>query len=550
MKNLFNLCCLLFILCSTAVSAQEIKGETITVLKGGITVIRFASDVVNFRVGDKEDYNINVEEGTSIRIWAKNGVSNPKTTNLVVTEGKRNHLFTIEYKEKGDFNSTYYDFSNLKALKKKLNEKGDTDTKPQEVQEKPVEEEVVVKQTDKKKEKQEKAQAEKLAKEENDSRIAAERKKQEALEAQIAEEKRKQLELEEKIALEKKNREEKAQKLAEEKKAKEEKAAEDLAKKKREQQELKANQEKKLAENNARIAEEKRQKELQQKSLAEQQKEQATLNAKLAEEKRQREALEKKLAEEKFRNEQNEKALALETNKRKQKEEALAKEQAAREAKEAKLAEEKRKRELAEQKIVEEKKKKAEQDRLAQEELAKYVPPPAEIDIRKNFPNINFNEPPAGQYFDGMHFGDTMAYYKGAQAYLKQADNPKYKNAGTEIDQVRIELCSINFSGKAAYVKFKIDNKTNSYFILGATMLKILEAESGKKYQLNPYYISSFPIIEANSSAYVVYVMKPEQNISPDSFVMMSIRERQTNKKYELNFPGNFYTDALKEASK
>ena len=54
-----------------------------------------------------------------------------------------------------------------------------------------------------------------------------------------------------------------------------------------------------------------------------------------------------------------------------------------REAKEEKLAAERKKREDAEQKIIEEKNKKAELERIAKEEREKYVPPPAQVDIRK-----------------------------------------------------------------------------------------------------------------------------------------------------------------------
>ncbi len=550
MKNVYLLLICLFAFIGS--HAQEIKGETITVLKGGITVIRFADDVVNFRVGDKEDYNINVEEGSSIRIWAKNGVSNPKTTNLIVTEGKRNHMFTLQYKEKGDFNSTYYDFSNLKALKKKLAEKSSGEStastpEPEPVVETPKAEEKppVV---SKKKEKEEKALAEKREKEEKAQALAVEKERQAALQRNIDEEKRKQADLEVQLATAQKERAEKERKLALEKQAKDEKASEDAARKKKAQEELKNQQQAQYAAQQERMAAEKKEKEEKAQKLALQQKEEQALNAKLSAEKKQREALERKLAEERLKSEQHDKALAMETAKRKQQEEALAKEQALREAKEQKLAAERQKREEATRKLAEEKRKKEEADRIAKEELAKYVPPPVEYDIRKEFPNINFKEPPVGQYYDGNYFADTSAYYKASQVYLNQSENTTYKNAGTEIDGVRIELSNINFSGKAAYVRFKIENKTNHYFLLGATMLKILEAESGKKYQLNPYYISSFPILKAGESAYVVYVMKPEQNISPDSFVMMSIRERQTNKKFELNFPGNFYTDALKAA--
>ncbi|HOZ50843.1 MAG TPA: hypothetical protein PLU17_03235 [Chitinophagaceae bacterium] len=556
--------------------AQEIKGETITVLKGGITVIRFNADIVNFRLGDKEDYNINVEEGTSIRLWAKTGVTDPKTTNLVVTEGKRNHLFTIQYKEKGDFNSTYYDFSNLKELKKKLSSKPVVkEESVTEIVEEKVEEEKPIASNDKKKETESKSA--KKAREEKEKQLAKEQKEREELEANIASEKQKQADLEkqiasekqeraEKLASDKKVREAKELKLAKELKEKEE--SERLAlleKKKQEELDKKIASEKKLKDETAaklekerKLREEKEKKLIEDRiakqehdlALANTQKEQNELNAKLAAEKKQRESLELKLAQERAKRDANEKALALETQKREQKEAALAKERQVSEAREQKLALEKKKREDADRKILEERKKREEQEQIAKEERERYVPPPPTIDIRKKFPTINFNEPPEGQYFDGQYYADTTAYYKAAQVYLVQKEDAKFKNAGTEMDGIRIQLCNINFSGNAAYIRFKIENKTSNYFILGATMLKVLEAESGKKYQLNPYYLSSFPIIDANSSDYIVYVMKPQQNISPDSFVMMSIRERQTSKKFELNFPGNFYTDALKAVEK
>ncbi len=565
----------MIVLLNISVQAQDIKGETITVLKGGITVIRFNADVVNFRLGNKEDYNINVEEGTSIRLWAKSGVTDPKTTNLIVTEGKRNHLFTIQYKEKGDFNSTYYDFSNLKELKKHIlatssaNHETVKEIEKKEPEERPLAESVVIsKEKDTKIEKKELEEKQKqLAKEKQeratlDKSLAEEKAKQDALDKQLANEK--QVELA-RIEKGKKDAAEKNQKALTEKKAKEEgdriaaeaKIQDELDKKIAAEKKLKeeralqlAKEKKAREEKEKKLLQSKAEKEENDRAVAQAQKEQAELNTKLAIEKKQREVLEKKLAEERAKRDANEKALTLETQKREQREADLAKETLAREAKETKLAQERKKREDADKKIADEKKKREEQERIAQEEREKYVPPPAEVDIRKKFPAIDFKEPPAGQFFDGKFFADTTAYYKASQTYLVQKEDSKFKNAGTEMDSVRIQLCNINFSGSAAYIRFKIENKTNHYFILGATMLKILEAESGKKYQLNPYYISSFPIIDANTSAYVIYVMKPEQNISPDSFVMMSIRERQSNKKFELNFPGNFYTDALKAVEK
>lgn len=550
-----------FFLSNLPLWSQDIQGETIFVLKGSITVIKFNSDILNSKLGEKDDYNLSVEEGKTIYLSSKNGVQKPRNTNLVVSEGKRNHVLAVRFIEKGEMNQTYYDFSDLKKLKKLLGTKTNNSEKQTEENTTTTKEEsadnkiIQTEETKTSNDLEEKIAEEKRKQAELDAKIEQEKNRQKTeQEAKakkvkedadlkrlaVEEKKRKQKEAE--IARLEKQRQEQADQKAKAEAAKAEQ--QQLASEKAEQARLNAEELKRKQkqaeldklENDRKLTEQKKLQTEKQQALQEERKQQEALNAKLEAEKKQKLALEKQLSQEKAAREAKEAALE---KVRKEKEE-----------KENKLARERKQREEVQAKIDAEKKQKEEAERLAKEEREKFVLPPAQVDIRKKFPAINFNEPPEGQFFDGMYFGDTTAYAMASRKLLDQPENKDYANAATEMDGVKVSLCNIDFSGKASYIRFKIENNTKGYFILGATMLKMLEVETGKKFQLNPYYISSFPIIAAGESAYVMYVMKPEQNISADSFVLLSLRERQSGKKFELNFPGNLYTQALKKVQR
>lgn len=648
------------VFCVNAISifAQNITNEKITVLKGGITVLRFAGDISNFVLDNKQDYNINIEEDRSIRIWAKSGVINPTPTILTIIEGKRSHQFNINFKEKGDFNSTYYDYTNLNALKNRnqavATNNGPTTTSnnslsAKEAIDKKAQEQraMVLAEEKRKREIRTQAEQKKLNELAEQQRLAAEEKlaldkrTQEANAALMAEEKIKKQVSDQKIAAEKSRQQELQLQIEKERNDKLLKEAALLAEKQKKLQEAEylrlakaeeinyANAKKAREENERRLAEQKNSQLEQMKVLAEEKAKRDQLLALIEAEKRSQELLDQRIEAEKrikeeraitIKKEKEIQAIALEKKRvenelmeaRRAEEERLALQKRIREENEQKLLAEKQKqqetiqelldtkkqqdelkiklnlekqqRESLEKMLAEQKAKRQIKEKELEKEsvvnntpiIAKAVEPqktvvatPIKSAVKsateptitnveggmpvqtnypnsQQFPNINFKTLPQGQIMESNVSVDSMTLQTISATLMEKENNPEYANAATEIDGVKIKLANISVQKDIAYVCFEIENNLPEYFVLGATALKILDAETGKKTQLNPYHLSSFPVVDGNSSKKVVYVMKAERNVSPDSFVMITIRERQTSKKFELNFPGNFYTDALK----
>lgn len=646
-----------FIFSINVVFAQNLTNENITILKGGITVLRFAGDISNFILDNKKDYNINIEEDRSIRIWAKSAALNPSPTSLTIIEGKRSHRFNVQYKEKGDFNSTYYDYTNLALLKNKalasnsttkeiLTTSTSSTTTQTSIDKKNLEQQRALVLAEEKRKREErlsfeqKKSAELNAKvnQENEQKLLAEKRILDEKARILAEDKLKKQAAEQRLAEEKKRQKELEIQIENERKEKLEKEAALLVEKQKRQQEAEntrlrkaeeinyANAKKAREENEKRLAEIRNNQNEQLKAIAEEKAKRDQLMALIEAEKKSQELLEQRIEAEnrikteKLATEKKElEALAIATEKRriemeleqtlKAEEERIATQKKLREENEQKLALEKQKQQETIQALMNTKKEQEEliqklntekqqreslEKMLADQKLKRLqkekelesaaisntkpsiIKPAIEQPIVKKqeqkvvetvvtpiannavlqpqtnypnsqqFPNINFKNLPQGQIMENVAGIDSLEIQSNSTTLIEKPNNTEFANASTEIDGIKIQLTNISIVKDLAYVCFEIENKNPDYFVLGATALKILDAETGKKIQLNPYSVSSFPVVDGSSSKKVVYVMKAEKNISPDSFVMITIRERQTNKKFELNFPGNLYTNAIK----
>lgn len=671
-----NILCLTAIFSTWVSVAQNLSNEKITVLKGGITVLRFAGDIEKFTLDNKESYNINVEEDRSIRIWAKSGVASPMPTTLSILEGNRSHKFQIQFKEKGDFNATFYDYTNLKSksdialtsLPNATNTTKNVDNATVSLQEKKMQEQRAAIIAEEKRKREErlkleqkrlqdiseknKIETERKAREESEKKLAAERKLEEETNKLLLEEKMKKMAAEQKIAAEKRRQQELEQQIERERLEKQEKEAALLAQKQKKQtittdlskvskaDEINiANTKKAREENERRLEEIKNAQSAQIMAIEEEKAKREQLMALLEAEKKsqelldQRIAAEKRIKEERLATERKEKEAATIAAEKKRielelaearrlEEDRLATEKRIREENERKLAMEKQRQQEAIQALLNTKKEQEElmqklqiekqqrealEKMLAEQKLRRLQkekelevqasdagsfsiqkdavdtkiasttvtttkqntpittdPKPAvqiststelepavvdlssPVTIQQIFPNINFNAPPTGQIMESNTGLDMNVIQQNCSNAIISEQLPDYANANTEMDGMRFSLINIKQDKDLAYVTFDIANNTPDYFLLGTTTLKILDAETGNKIQLNPYHVSAFPAIEAGGLKRVVYVMKAIKNISPDSFVMITMRERQTNKKFELNFPGNLYTNVVK----
>jgi len=99
--------------------AQNINGERIQVSAESLTVLKFNSPVSQYDFGTRDSYTCQLRDNDNSIVIKTIGDA-PLSTNLYITEGKRAHLFVIEYIKKVDINKIklFYDFSDLKELKK------------------------------------------------------------------------------------------------------------------------------------------------------------------------------------------------------------------------------------------------------------------------------------------------------------------------------------------------------------------------------------------------------------------------------------------------
>jgi tetratricopeptide (TPR) repeat protein len=98
--------------------SQEIRDDTIYTTLGDPSFLLFPDKITECEYSDKDGY-IQFEKkmfnGNSVRITAK--VKNPSQINLKVSEGGRNHLFILGYKEEVAANELDHDWEDLKKLK-------------------------------------------------------------------------------------------------------------------------------------------------------------------------------------------------------------------------------------------------------------------------------------------------------------------------------------------------------------------------------------------------------------------------------------------------
>ena len=105
--------------------AQDINGLKIDVANDAITILKFNAQITRYEFGTRDAYSCKVRDDDNSLVL-KTSIPRPANSNLVVTEGKRTHYFIINFLPKIDLNNIklYYNFSDLKALKKLVDENG------------------------------------------------------------------------------------------------------------------------------------------------------------------------------------------------------------------------------------------------------------------------------------------------------------------------------------------------------------------------------------------------------------------------------------------
>lgn len=445
----------------------------------------------------------------------------PAPTTLIVSEGKRTHYFIIEFVKKIDINNTklYYDYSDLKQLKKIVqNSQAVAVNNPPKEKEQPAEEELSSKEK------------KKLAKEEEAQKKAAEQKRKEddaTRQKLLAEQEQKAAELKQK------EKEETAQKEKEQ-----ELKQQQLAEQKRKEQEEKDRKEQERLD---AIAKE------QQRINAEKEKQVQIAAAK--EEDRKRKAEEEAARIKKLNDEKEAAAAAakekqrLETEKKKQlaEEKEQARQEQERQKQLAVLKEQQRKEEEKQKqlaKIEEQKRIKEEEERKKKEAEANKTEY-THVELWKKYPSIVFADPPPSQHLTGEYYmpADTAENHRVSDRLLQM---DYWLNISSQtVNGVTITLQSLIFSGVNTYMRILIKNETDKDFLTGRMNLRWVKNEGGSV-DLYPCYVTDFPVVLPHKQKVMVYAARAVNADNRDKFVF-TLTDRFEKTSLEFGFDGAEY---------
>lgn len=506
----------LLLLSAFQLLAQNLNGEKVQVSPESITALKFNATIMDYQWSDPTGYTC-IARNSDNTLLIKTLNDHPAPTNLIVNEGKRTHYFIIDFVPKININETklYYDYSDLKQLKKLAQNQ----SAPMAVNDKKEEEKEVTakekKQSEKENEVKRKAAEEKRKLEEAErQRLAAEQKAQiEKIKEQERREaaKRKQEEEErEQVAVEQKRKED------EERQRKEQERLDAIAK---EQERIKTEEEKQQQVAAAKEAERRRKAEEEAARIKKLNDEKEAAAAAAKEKQRLEAERKKQLAEEKER-------VRLEQERQKQ----LAA------LKEKQRKEEERQKQLA--KIEEEKHRKEEEERLKREAEANKTSY-THTELWKKYPDIVFGDPPPGQHLTGEYYipADTAENHRVANRLLGM---DYWMNVSSEtLNGVTITLQSLIFSSVNSYMRILIKNDTDKDFLAGRMNLKWVKAD-GSRYDLFPSYLTDFPVILPHKEKTIVYVSRAVNANDKDEFIF-TLTDRFEKTRLEFKFSGSSY---------
>lgn len=569
-----------FLLAGLPVIGQNLNGQKIMVGADAPAFIIFNDEVVNAEFNTTDGakfYNCKVRNNKSMSITFKGDEKSlPDNIGLTVQEGKRNHYFIIAFNKNYDINkdpSLWYDYSNLKDLKKYVQKQSTTNkeelakleaeekadaAKSEAAREQAVanskkqqeadaaKRDAELKEAEKKEALKQQEMDAKLAKaKEEEKKKAEERKKAEDI-ARRNEEERKRIEA---MLKEEDEQKKKTEEQARLKEAADKKKADDLAKAKAEQErkdaeaaaKKKQEEEKKLAEQLAKMKE------------ADRLKAEAAAKAKAEQEQKEAEAAAKKKQEqERLKAEADAKAEAKRKEEEKKKADALAKAEAARKEQErlkleaadkAKAEEERKQKEheaaLAKLKQLEEEKEKQKQEKAY-----------SRIGLWERYGSKGINifdmpeKQPAYVNADFYLTSDTLRNYTNSQKLLQEKALMNIPSQKTVNGGVSIALENIMFSGPNAYFKVKISNKSKEDFLMGAALVRWYNADETYRKPLRLSYITyiqSFPILPPGQETYIVLVTR-DANIQDSDMININIGERRKEKEnLDIVFDGTVY---------
>lgn len=538
----FALTCFLF----SGLAAQNISGEKITIGRESITIINFPDKVLNINFSDDAAYDFYTpkrREEKSISLQFNKEKESGPSTNLLVNEGGRSHMFRLIYDSTYNINDDsrpplWYDHSDLKELKAFVQKLKEDASKPQDeaslAKEKKEKEERDRKEAEQRRsealaaqKQQEEAAAEKEKELEKQRKAEAQEQKEQAAELAKAKKEAEDKEKQAKIAADK---EEQARKLADEKARKD---AEALAK-------TQAEEDKRLADLKAKQEAEARVKEQALKEAQAKKDEDALAKAQADKERKDREAAEALAKAEKEAE-----------DRKKLEEEKVAKQKAAEEEK-RKLAEEEAAKKEAERIAAQERLAKLQEERELTEENKRY----SEVGLWQRYGSkgidlYNFPRNHVPTVISDFYIArDTVRNFRISDSILK-ADIPDKLNITAEAPVnkgVNITLENMVFKDIQTFYKIKVENTTDEDFLLGRTYIYWYDANNKAKQIIKSTYItyiSFFPIVRPKSTRYIVFSTRSPNMLDDESMVLFVDERRKDKGSASIVISGATYNKEL-----
>ncbi len=488
-----------------SLSAQNINGEKIEVSREALTVLRFNSEIKRYELGDRKSYTCQVRDYDNSIVIKTISDDPAESTNLLVTEGKRTHYFIVTFLPRIDINKVklFYDYSDLKALRRFVSSSNELLAKEMKAAEKEDSKEV--------------------------------RRKEKELERELEEERKKKAELESQ------------RKLAQEREAEKERLQKEQETVKKEEQKRILEEKRKEEEERLTKMEQERQEKLKrEQERIEKEKERQLQLALAKEQERKKKALEEELRIQKINDEQQIRLaqqreaarIAAEKKKREAEEQERKRAEAENEKKLAALREKERKederlRKLAQQE--EDKRLKEEEKKKQEENKTEYT----HTELWKKYPNIVFGDPPEGQRMTGEYYlaSDTAENYRVCMQL--QAMPPWLNLTSDTVNGISLSLQSMIFSGANCYMRFVIRNRSKDDLLVGMQNLEWNKGDKGTT-DLFPCYVNGYPVILPGKDFTLFYVSRAVNAADQDQFIF-SLQDRFKKTKLKVRFTGAEY---------
>ncbi|MEO6328784.1 MAG: hypothetical protein ABIO55_07625 [Ginsengibacter sp.] len=163
--------------------------------------------------------------------------------------------------------------------------------------------------------------------------------------------------------------------------------------------------------------------------------------------------------------------------------------------------------------------------------------PYSDEELKSKYPGINFAALPPEQPFNqtavesrvNLHIYDTMLLEKPGL------------NLSTVDGGIKLICQGINFEETNAYIKFLIENSSNTDFLTGAMMLTWIRKQ-GNRVRLYPNHIfpSPLPVVKPGDEVVVIYVCKTYDILDGETLGFELI-DRLKKFKLQLTIPGSAY---------